>query len=186
MALTFVLGRATSQKESYLYDLARQQLQQDDVETVYYLIPDHLKFESEVAMLKYFNKDQFQSGMIDLQVYSFNRLAWHLLQQTGTFSQTRLSETGLSMLVKHIIRDIEEDLTIFRGESHFEGFIQKVLQMLLEFRGGKIDPQSLRNINNQMDAQDLTQKLHDLSLIYEKFLDALDGKYLEKKMSCDC
>lgn len=181
MALTFVLGRAISQKESYLYDLAKQQLQQDDVETVYYLIPDHLKFESEVAMLKYFNKNQSQSGMIDLQVYSFNRLAWHLLQQTGTFSQTRLSETGLSMLVKHIIRDIEEDLTIFRGESHFEGFVQRVLQMLLEFRGGKIDPQSLRNINNQMDAQDLTQKLHDLSLIYEKFLDALDGKYLEKE-----
>ncbi|MER2064222.1 MAG: hypothetical protein ABS873_06190, partial [Alkalibacterium sp.] len=86
------------------------------------------------------------AGMINLQVFSFSRLAWYYLQDTAIFSHSQLTETGLSMLIRKILKETEEDLTIFRGESHQQGFVDKSTTLFMEMRNGRVHPEDLEEV----------------------------------------
>ncbi len=57
----------------------------------------------------------------NVQVFSFYRLAWYLLQQTTLLTGNELSESGSAMILRQILEKNEEELTIFRGEINKEG-----------------------------------------------------------------
>lgn len=188
MGLTFKLSRTNSNKEYEINQLLTELLADEEIQSIYYLIPDNVKFESEVNVLTHLKKEtqSTMAGMIDLQVYSFQRLAWHLLSDSSIFNQTRLSQTGLTILVKKIIIDIiEEDSTmlkVFKGQEQFNGFINKLTDVLMEFRNGLIEPIDLEQFLTELDTDtDTYRKLSDLRYIYQVFILELAGKYIERE-----
>ncbi|MDZ7835898.1 MAG: hypothetical protein U5K84_11825 [Alkalibacterium sp.] len=142
-------------------------------------------------ILEYIKAGQPQSaehyaGMINLQVFSFSRLAWYYLQDSAVFSQSQLTETGLSMLIRKILKENEEELTIFRGESHQQGFVEKTTTLFMEMRNGRVQPEDLEDLftTEETDGSghsDLGLKLKDIRRLYEAFMDQLLGKYIEKE-----
>lgn len=190
MALQFILGRAHTNKRDYLFNRMNETIKEETDSEVFYLVPDHIKFESEMNILEYFKNHKEQSaqgytGMIRLQVYSFSRLAWYYLQDTAAFNQPQLTETGLSMLVQKLLRDNEESLTIFRGESHQMGFVEKLTRLFMEMRNGRVDSTDLEALLEQIDSKetqgDFKQKIIDIQLLFQAFMDQLIGKYIEKE-----
>lgn len=188
MGIKFKLSRTRTNKEFEVNQHLTNLLADQDIQSVYYLIPDNVKFESEVNVLTHLKQKQQSkmSGMIDLQVYSFERLAWHLLPDASIFSQTRLSQTGLTILVKKIIIDIinEDDSTlkVFKGQEQFNGFINKLTDVLMEFRNGLIEPVDLEQFLTELDAEsDTYRKLSDLRYIYQAFISHIFDKYVERE-----
>src|SRR5699024_3128060 len=194
MTLQFVLGRANTPKRDKILDEVAGILEEDPNAKIFYLVPEHMTFSAEMAVLDYLSKktvfkDRPMMGMIQLQVFSFSRLAWYFLQDSAVFNRTQLTEAGLSMLVRRIIQEWENDLTIFRGESHHSGFIQRVTQMLLELRSGQVTMEDLDEMISRFSAtpqtEDTALKLRDLSLLYQSFSQALLGKYIEREQLMD-
>ena len=80
MGLQFVLGRANRDKRGFMLDEIAEILATNKEAKVFYLVPDHIKFEAEMTVLEKigelppFNKNKIM-GMMNLQVFSFNRLA---------------------------------------------------------------------------------------------------------------
>lgn len=188
MGLTFKLSRTNANKEYEINQLLTELSADEEIQSIYYLIPDNVKFESEVNVLRHLKETNqlTMSGMIDLQVYSFQRLAWHLLSDSSIFNQTRLSQTGLTILVKKIIIDIiEEDSTtlkVFKGQEQFNGFINKLTDVLMEFRNGLIEPIDLEQFLTELDPNtDTYRKLSDLRYIYQAFISEIAGKYIERE-----
>ncbi|EKU94071.1 ATP-dependent helicase/deoxyribonuclease subunit B [Alloiococcus otitis] len=187
MGLHFKLGRNRLNQDQVraqqLFDL----VQQEDLDQVYYLIPDHLKFESEVNILDFFKeKSQAKAaGMIKVQVYSFTRLAWALLSDSAMVNRTRLSQTGLAVMVKKIMLELKQDkvdLLVYQGQEAYPGFISKLTDLLLEFRSGLIEAEDLTQIKDQLDQEGQSfRKLADLEKIYPKFLEELSQKYLDQE-----
>ena len=52
MTLQFVLGRAGVDHQSKMIDILRQQKSDNPHDQFFYLVPNHIKFESEVSILK--------------------------------------------------------------------------------------------------------------------------------------
>lgn len=188
--MQFVLGRGHTDKQQYLMNKMNQVLREDKEAQVFYLVPDHIKFESEMSVLEYFklNKDSSSeyTGMIRLQVFSFNRLAWYYLQDTATFNQPQLTEIGLSMLVRKLLKEYEESLTIYRGESNQSGFVDKLTKLFMEMRNGKVNPDDLKHllesfVSSENHQNDFEQKIHDIQLLFQAFMEQLTGKYIEKE-----
>ena len=123
------------------------------------------------------------TGMIRTQVYSFTRLAWRILQETGGASRHHVSSTGLNMLIRKIIEDNKDDLKLFKQAADKTGFLQHVESMLKEFKHYCIQPEDLvlkqKELTFGVSTRALADKLHDLELIYRKFEDALIGKYID-------
>lgn len=191
MALQFVLGRLHTKKKTILFDQMLDWIEEEPDAQVFYLVPDHMKFESEMSILNHIKSKQTTNksnlaGMINLQVFSFSRLAWYFLQDTALYSHSQLTETGLSMLMRRLLKENEEQLTIFRGESQQQGFVEKTIELFMELRNARVLPNDLEEVISHVfdespHSKDFSLKLHDISLLYHSFLSHLEGKYIEKE-----
>lgn len=146
---------------------------------VLYIVPEQMTFLSEYRLIN----TPGLTGMIRTQVYSFTRLAWRILQETGGASRLHVSSTGLNMLIRKIIEDNKDELKLFKQAADKTGFLQHVELMLKEFKHYCIQPEELvlkqKELAFGVSTRALADKLHDLELIYRKFEDALIGKYID-------
>ncbi|QQP71349.1 PD-(D/E)XK nuclease family protein [Carnobacterium sp. CS13] len=188
MGLQFILGRANRDKRGIMLDEIAETLATNKHANIFYLVPDHIKFEAEMTVLENLGKmPPFDKkplmGMMHLQVFSFSRLAWFWLQDTDTFVKPQLTASGLSMLVRKLLIQYEEELTIYRGEVRKTGFVQQMTDLFMELRTGRITQDDLAhllmNLGSTPKESDFRLKLQDISLLYQAFDAALVGKYIE-------
>ena len=190
MPVQFILGTDPNNRRKILIDKMHEQLKKEPKAQMLYLVPDNVKYEAETMVLKQFknkNEGSKYSGMIRLQVFSFSRLAWYLLQNKEIYQKPQLTDSGLGMLIKRILQEEEENLTIFRGASQQTGFIERLVTLFSELRNGKINPTDLFELKVAADEEetdennDFTRKMNDLSLLYHKYDEALKDKYVERE-----
>ena len=191
MPIQFILGDHPTEKRKRMIDHVYNHLSNNPKERIIYLVPDNVKYEAETMMLEQFmakQEDTKLSGMIRLQVFSFSRLAWYILQDKPIYQKQQLTESGLAMLLKNILQEEEKNLTIYRGSSQHTGFIERLVTLFMELRNGKIKPNDLIEITqeNQGDSdltnrQDFQRKMKDIAYLYQRYDEKLTDKYVEKE-----
>ncbi|WP_430603961.1 helicase-exonuclease AddAB, AddB subunit [Enterococcus sp. DIV0724b] len=177
MSLQFIRGTAEMDLEEVLIQASVQWLSEEDSHEVFYLVPNHMKFEQEINALKrikYIQKNQNDSiATMRFQVFSFYRLAWYFLQHTQYYGSEILSEAGAAMVFRKILSENEEALKVFRGEVNKSGFIQQLFDLYQEMKEGNIDLDELFGhlSGQQTDSkeQDLQLKIQDIKLVFSKF-----------------
>lgn len=180
MSVRMVLGRSGSGKTELIIKEIKDRLIADPQgDPVIYLVPEQMSFLSEYRL----STDPELGGMIRAQVYSFPRLAWRVLQETGGFTRHHLDSVGISMMIRKIIEDKKDNLKIFQKAADKNGFVQQMEQMLIEFKRYAITPEE---IAGKMDGSTegnkaLKDKIHDLELVYRQFEEELFGKYIDSE-----
>jgi ATP-dependent helicase/nuclease subunit B len=181
MAVRFVIGRSGTGKSTlFLREIVDQLKEEPMGDPIIYLVPDQMTFLSEYQLVK----SPEIAGMIRAQVYSFSRLAWRILQQTGGINRYHLTSTGLNMLIRKIIEDKKDELKLFRQAADQSGFVQQVETMLTEFRRYCVQPEELfvkKETLSENKNHSLADKLHDLHKIYEEFEQRLVNKYIDSE-----
>lgn len=183
MTLQFILGRNNQDKLQVIFDQIMKRSIKKNKQT-YYLIPDHIKFESEMTLLELIKREtnKTEAGLMNLQVYSFTRLAWLFLQGHTIMNQTNISELGLSMLLRKIIQENESSLNLFAGQSQLPGFIDKLTSLFMEFRNGNISSHDIESmVENSETNTDYRLKLEDIHLLYKLFIQEIIGKYVSRE-----
>lgn len=176
MALRFVLGRSGSGKTTFLIEEMKRELTKDPTgPMMIYIVPDQMTFLSEYKIVS----DPAVKGMIRLQVYSFPRLAWRILQEVGGIGRLHINSTGIQMLIRKIIYENKDQLEVFKQTADKFGFVEHVEAMVSEFKRYCITEEELFAHKNQIEGDPtLRAKIHDLGLIYEKVEQAIQSKYL--------
>ncbi|MCF7522801.1 hypothetical protein L3X07_04410 [Levilactobacillus brevis] len=166
-------------------DRARAQVTAHPTDQSYYLVPNHIKFETEVDVLSALKEqiapEQALFAQTQVQVFSFTRLAWFFMKNEPIYQLPRISPAGLNMLIYQIIQTHADELTIFRGEVDRPGFVSQLATQLAEFKVGQVTAADLMSAIEQLDTTntDLQAKLHDLMIIYEAFETQMMGKFVE-------
>lgn len=184
MSLGFILGTAAKDHDAVLLEEIKKIQATDKQAKIYYLVPNHIKFATEVSVLD--NLRQAESGRelfaaTELQVLSFSRLAWYFMKNEPLYQIPRLSAAGTNMLVHKILREKNDELTIFRSEQTRPGFISQLANQLVELSLGLVTSEDLTNSLeklSQTNDRDLLAKLTDLSVVYREFEKMTAGKYL--------
>ncbi|MFT9597915.1 helicase-exonuclease AddAB subunit AddB [Mesobacillus sp.] len=180
MSVRLVLGRSGSGKTEMIINEIKDRLISDPQgDPVVYLVPEQMSFLSEYRL----STDPELGGMIRAQVFSFPRLAWRVLQETGGYTRQHLDSVGISMMIRKIIEDKKDDLKIFQKAADKNGFVQQMEQMLIEFKRYAINPDELTGKMAASSAGNkaLKDKIHDLELVYRQFEDELFGKYIDSE-----
>ncbi|MDQ0268798.1 helicase-exonuclease AddAB subunit AddB [Cytobacillus purgationiresistens] len=183
MSVRLLIGRSGSGKTETCLNEIRQELKSaPDGRPIIYLVPEQMTFLSEYKLIN----TPGLGGMIRSQVYSFTRLAWRILQETGGMNRYHLNSTGISMLIRKIIDDKKDELKLFQKAADKNGFIQQVEQMMTEFKRYCIQPEELAEKQAELEAggkaqKALMDKLHDLELIYGNFEKSLIDKYVDSE-----
>lgn len=184
MSFRMVTGRSGSGKtQMYMNEIQDRLLENPEGAPIIYIVPEQMTFSTEYRLAT----NPILGGMIRAQVYSFSRLAWRILQETGGISRYHLSSVGISMLIRKIIEDKKDELTLFQRAADKNGFVQQVEQMITEFKRYCITPEAiiqkteLKNGNSGNSSRALQDKLRDLEMIYRQFEDEVFGKYIDSE-----
>lgn len=183
MSLRMVMGRSGSGKTAMCLNEVKSRLLENPEGTpIIYIVPEQMTFSSEYRLAT----DPAIGGMIRAQVYSFSRLAWRILQETGGISRIHLSSVGMSMLIRKIIEEQKDQLKLFQRAADKNGFVKQLEQMITEFKRYCISPEELTNgsfrlLETDSSSKALNDKLDDLEIIYKQFEDEVFGKYIDSE-----
>ncbi|MEK4234070.1 helicase-exonuclease AddAB subunit AddB [Anoxybacillus sp. FSL W8-0703] len=183
MAVRFMIGRSGSGKTTMcLKEMIDQLAQKPDGDPIIYLVPEQMTFQSEYALINGSLK-----GMIRAQVFSFTRLAWRIFQETGGMSRHHLTQTGVHMLLRKIVEQQKEQLTLFRKAADKRGFIEQLEQMLTEYKRYCVTPATLKQTEEQLrrhataNETVLADKLKDTAMIFEQFEQQMAHHYVDSE-----
>ncbi|WP_219836293.1 helicase-exonuclease AddAB subunit AddB [Paenibacillus sp. R14(2021)] len=182
MALRFVIGRSGAGKTHHcLTAISNRLLDQPDGAPLIMLVPEQATFQTEYALL---GGPQAQlNGTIRAQALSFRRLSFRVMQETGGTALTPISENGKNMLLYKIVHRLNTQLQLFQGSENQHGFIERLGELMTEWKRYGIDAEMLRDFEEGHRSASrsslLSRKLGDLQLISAQLDQELAGLYVD-------
>lgn len=177
--ITILTGRQTDPLQEKILDRAAQDyLSHPELET-FIIVPNHIKFNTEVAAITKVaqQKHQTKTSVRDLHVLSFSRLAWYFLKKADIGLPAKLDDAAASMLLEDIIQKHKEELLLFKNMHVNPGMLNQLYQTVLQVYGGNLD---LNTINLESADLETKNKIHDLKIIYDDFIQEISGKFATK------
>lgn len=181
MSFQFILGDLTVDKKTIIIKNMLNIYEKNPEAMIYYIVPEHLKFDMEAYVLKTIQKvlGTKKSAMINIQVVSFSRLLWFLMPKTKA-RHVQISETGLIMLVQQLLTDHADELIVYRGQIKYQGFAKKLATLFNELYEGHIDADDLIALLSEQkalvneDGENIeviqNQRIKELKMLYEHFV----------------
>lgn len=176
--VTFITGRAGSGKSSLLRGMIKNTVENkaQDKKRVFLIVPEQFTFETEKEL-----SGDFGAGLLGLGVYSFTTLSEYITEQAG-IKKVFLSPQGRRMLIRRAIHKNASKLTAFASVSSKSGFAEKCDEIFELCSRFLISPQALTLASESLsDDVLLSQKLHDLSLLYTFCDDTLKSRGISSR-----
>lgn len=155
---------------------------------VFILVPNHIKFNTEVRVIAKVAElqERSETSVKNLHVLSFSRLAWFFFKKADISLPQSLDDAAASMILEQIINKRKKELNLFKNTHPNSGMIQQVYQTILQVHTGQLDlDELLENAANPAVEASLdtetSSKLHDLKIIYQDFLDLIQEKNFATK-----
>lgn len=176
MKIRYLLGRAGSGKTHRVLDEIEYRIKEKSSHKLILLVPEQFTLQAEADLIFKKNLD----GIMQVEVLSFQRLGYKVLNEAGGIKKTAINELGKIMVLRKLFEENAKSLTVFNKASKKDGFLSSFCQLITEL---KKDDIATEIIEKKADAitQDnmLKRKLKDISLIYSKFNEYMEGKYID-------
>lgn len=170
--MKLIYGRSGSGKSFYCINEIKRCLENEMDKTLIYIVPEQYSLAAEFDLTKNLKKN----GTINIQVLSFKRLAYRVFNEVG-FTKNAFSKASKSMLIYHIMLEEDKNLELLKGVSRNRGLVDTANDMIAEFKRYNVTPDTLKEVHTENKY--LEMKLHDLSLIYEKFEERISQNYID-------
>ena len=180
MELNLITGRAGSGKSRFCVENISGLCQQDPERPVFLLVPEQFTVQAERRLLEAIPS----GGVLNNEVLSFKRLRHRVLSQYGGVTKKVLDPSGRSMVLAHAFRLCEKQLTYYKSFSRQLWQVDKVMSLITELVRYGISPGQLSDlpdkIKDKPNAEELTVKLRELSLVYTQYKNLLQTDYVDE------
>ncbi len=177
--INFLLGRQTDPLQEKILAQAVDNYQQNPEQKTFIIIPNHIKFTTEVKAINQLavNNHQSEAAVKNLQILSFSRLAWYFLKDAEQGLPTQLDDAAAAMLISQIIEAKRQDLIMFQNVNVNSGLVKDLYHSILRIYEGNIDLDDFDLTDLDLETKN---KLHDLRIIYDDFMQRIAGKFSTK------
>lgn len=186
MVLNFILGNSQKNHQEKLVQKFITDYQDNPKDKFFFIVPNHIKFESEIKIIKQFkealNTDNDIIATSNLQIFSLSRLAWYFLRDEEVLNRQTITTTKKSMIIRDILNKQSKSLKIFKGEVGNNGFIDEIIKQIEELQSGQIEVEDLDRIISNLDSTFEIQKMTELKAIYNDFLNFINDNYLHNNL----
>ena len=175
MSLTFILGSAGAGKSSYLHRQIIKQATENPDCTFLVIVPEQFTLQTQRDLVL----ASPGKGIANVDVLSFVRLAHRVFEEFGGLEKILLEDTGKSLIIKRVLRERLESLSVFAGNVRMTGFVDEMKSMLSELYQYGIKKQDLLEMKElAKEYPGLFAKLSDLYEVYDGFEQFLQDRYL--------
>ncbi|GHU41302.1 ATP-dependent helicase/deoxyribonuclease subunit B [Clostridia bacterium] len=175
MSLQLVLGNSGSGKSDYLYKHILEKAKADPKTGFFLIVPEQFTLHSSRELVRRHKNH----GILNIDVLSFQRLAYRVFDELGKQQMKILEETGQNFVLRRVAEEKKEELRILAGNMKKPGYLNEMKSMISELSQYRITPEALSDLAKE-DSYPLPfrYRLLDIQLMYQGFLDYLKDNYV--------
>lgn len=187
MSLRFIMGSSGSGKSTYLYEEIVRLARTCPEQIFYVIVPEQFTMQTQRELV-----EKSGSGIMNIDVVSFQRLAYRVFDEIGKPDMVVLEETGKNLLLRKVAEDKKEELQVLSGNMKKMGYISEIKSLISELTQYHISPEALEDflraqgIGEPQKAGEkrsalsgvFSRKMEDILVMYRGFEEALEGKYI--------
>lgn len=175
MALRFIIGNSGAGKSYTAFQhVIREAGKHPDI--IYYVIvPEQFTMQTQKTLVE-MHPDK---GILNIDVLSFERLAFRVLEEVGGDMRRILEETGKNMVLQKLVQIHQKDLVYLKNQMKKPGYLDEVKSLISEFMQYEVDREELDRMQERCEDQVLlSMKLKDVTVLYNAFREYLSGHYM--------
>ena len=169
--LSFICGTDETSKVHEIYRLARQSASTG--KSVFILVPEQYSMYAEQELISALGL----SAQNKIQVLTFSRLCNLIFSKMGPLRTKYMDKAGKYIITGRALRMCRNDLMFFKRNVSQHGFTGLIMSAISEFKRYGVSPDVLKSTAENCKDDRLRLKLHDLSIIYEKFNSLLEANH---------
>jgi len=168
MKLKIVYGRSGSGKSKYIYEEVKKNI---DSKNIFIIVPEQSNLIAEKKLFEITGKE----SLINTQVLTLKRCAYHVSNEVGGIKEVHLSKVGKDMLIYDLLIKNSANLQ-FLGKS--DKNIDIVDNMFTEFKKHNVKLDDLYNV--KIEDKYTKLKLDDIVSLYEKYEKRLKNRFIDE------
>ncbi|MDL2295274.1 helicase-exonuclease AddAB subunit AddB [Lachnospiraceae bacterium OttesenSCG-928-E19] len=177
MSLQFVLGNSGAGKSHHVYKWLIEESIKNPKKNYIVIVPEQFTMQTQMELVERHPR----GGIMNIDVLSFGRLAFRVLEEVGGLTETILDDEGKSLVLRKVAGDCEDELKVLGKNLHKPGYISEMKSILSEFTQYDITDEVIEEVTSKLGEQNyLSYKLKDIQTIYHGFSNYLEGKYITK------
>ena len=170
MHVECLTGSSGSGKSKRLYDILLDMSQENQNKRIFLVVPEQFTMQAQRNIVE----NSPGHGTFNIDIVSFNRLAYRIFEELGIELPTAIDDTGKNLILRKIIDENKKDFKIIRAKDS-QGFVSEIKSVISELLQYSVTADMLKDacgrlstggINNN---ERLRRKLEDISLIYSAF-----------------
>ena len=175
MSLQFILGNSGSGKSYTLYQKIIQESKEHPEQKILVLVPEQFTMQTQKDLVT-MHPD---GGILNIDVLSFQRLAYRVFEETGTRVGKVLEETGKNLVIRKLAQEHQEELKVLSGNLKKTGYINEIKSLISELTQYAVSEEELERFTESSKKRPhLYWKLRDLQVLYKAFHVYLADQYI--------
>ena len=178
MPLHFIFGASGAGKSHYIYQKIIQESKEHPERQYLVLVPEQFTMQTQKELVMMHPK----KGILNIDVLSFERLAYRVLEETGESCAQVLEETGKSLVLRKVSQEKKKELKILGEKMKKQGYISQMKSMVSELKQYEVTKEDMDlMLDYAKNKPELYYKLKDISVLYRGFFDYLEGNFITQE-----
>ena len=175
MAVQLILGSSGAGKSWYIYHKVIEEAMAHPEREYLVIVPEQFTMQTQKELVRMHPG----GGILNIDVLSFDRLAYRVFEEVGGDSRRILEETGKTLVLQKVVQRKQNQLGYLASQMKKPGYVQEMKSLISELMQYDIREDKIEEM--LADAQDkalLFRKLEDVKLLYQEFRSYLQDKFL--------
>ena len=175
MSLQFIMGNSGAGKSRYAYEKILAEAARHPEKNYLIVVPEQFTMQTQKELVSLHPA----GGILNIDILSFQRLAYRIFEETGGSLYPVLEETGKSLVVKRVAQEKKKELTILGSTLKRTGAVSQMKSLISELKQYQIAPFELDAWAEETGEKKLlAAKLKDTGVIYRAFEEYLENRYV--------
>ena len=175
MSLQFIFGNSGAGKSYTLFRSVIEDSIRHPDQSYLVIVPEQFTMQTQKELVR-LHPD---GGILNIDILSFQRLAYRVLEETGTRVGKVLEETGKNLVLRKIAQERKGELKVLGGNLKKMGYISEIKSLISELTQYAVTEEMLADfLEKSKGKPHLYYKLCDVQVLYKAFHAYLADQYI--------
>lgn len=175
MSLQFIIGSSGAGKSYFAYQRVIEESRKHPERNYFVIVPEQFTMQTQKTLVEMHPG----KGILNIDILSFERLAYRVFEEVGGDTRKVLEDTGKSMVLRKMVQKHLKELTYLGSQMKKPGYLEEVKSLLSEFMQYDVKENDIEEmLEKTRDKALLQMKLRDVGVLYQAFREFLEGHYM--------